>query len=64
MELAVVLLVEFPVVVAFPTLDLTVLKLLEAVLESRIQITAFLIFASVLSLSEEAVRRELACLLG
>ena len=64
MELAVVLLVEFPVVVAFPTLDLTVLKLLEAVLESRIQITAFLIFALVLSLSEEAVRRELACLLG
>ena len=64
MELAVVLLVEFPVVVAFPTLNLTVLKLLEAVLESCIQITAFLVFAAVLSLGEEAVRRELACLLG
>lgn len=60
----VVFLVDFPIVVPFPTFDFAVIELQETVLEPRIQIAAFLVFATVLVLGVEAVHRELACLLA
>ena len=60
----VVFLVDFPIVVPFPTFDFAVIELQETVLEPRIQIAALLVFATVLALGVEAVHRELACLLA